>query len=144
MLEFAESNDIALISKITILIYFQLLNWTRLMSFNRSLYGSESKWLRNRSSKLKRFQFEELFSRRCGKSAKPENVISIFKATGTYPLNHGTIPSYAFLNSKTTHQPVEVRGFRNPDGQKPVNGNIKSESKPCSKRSNLYSYKTIE
>lgn len=98
-LEFAESNDVILLSLPSHTTHMLQPLDRSVFKALKSAYSTVcNNWLKaNPSRKIGRLQFGQLLSEAWGKAASHKNAISGFEATGVYPFNPEEIPEYAFL-----------------------------------------------
>ncbi|KAJ3650072.1 hypothetical protein Zmor_021780 [Zophobas morio] len=96
MLEFAEANDIILMSLPSHTTHcLQPLDRSVFKPFKGYFYEICRSWTRTDSQRrITRYHFEEVFRQAWAKTVVPENAISGFRATGLFPYNPGAIPEY--------------------------------------------------
>lgn len=98
MLEYAEQNDIVLLSMPSHTShYLQPLDRAVFKSLKTHFYEQCRLWLKQNSGRrITRLTFGSLLNKAWGKAACAENAIAGFKATGVCPYNPSAVPDYAF------------------------------------------------
>lgn len=110
MLEFAEQNDIVLMSIPPHTSHWlQPLDRAFFKSLKSNYYSACNTYMTNNPSrKITRLQFGTLLSSAWGKSANVDNGISGFKTCGIIPFELNAIPDYAFLSETNDSTQVQT------------------------------------
>lgn len=140
MLEFAEKNDIILMSIPPHTSHWlQPLDRAFFKSLKSNYYSAcNSYMMNNPSRKITRLQFGTLLNSAWGKSANVDNGISGFRTCGIIPFEPNAIPDYAFLSEtgeSTQVQPEQMAIASTTEPSTP--GNASASGQPAFVRLNF-------
>ncbi|XP_046739568.1 uncharacterized protein LOC124407470 [Diprion similis] len=130
MLEYAEKNDIVLLSMPSHTShYLQPLDRAVFKSLKTHFYEQCRLWLKqNTGRRITRLSFGTLLNKAWGKAASAENAITGFKATGVSPFNPSAIPDYAF-----TQEPRELTSTSQKDSPATITDSISTNLEQVSR-----------